>query len=155
MDNNEQTLKNFEDHLIVSDHNMAARTISYSGPQGFLCEICTETSSYFTKILIDPDIEFAIIEAYLGIRVQPAFFTVAAQYVLSINEEKKVGSLHISDYGDIYCHVEASFVSSPLTERDLDRMTQIAISFIEDCKCELEHVCQGILPSNRRPGCNP
>ena len=73
MDNNEQTLKNFEDHLIVSDHNMAARTISYSGPQGFLCEICTETSSYFTKILIDPDIEFAIIEAYLGVRVQPAF----------------------------------------------------------------------------------
>ena len=154
MDNRAQTLKNFEEHLTVSNHNMAARTISSSGPQGFLCEICTENSSYFMKILIDPEIEFAIIEAYLGIKVQPSLFTIAAQYVLQINDEKKVGSLHISDHGDIYCHVEASFVSTPLTGKDLEKMTQIAISFLEEHRHGLEHICQGIPPANRRTSCD-
>lgn len=155
MDNCAQTLKNFEEQLTVSNHNMAARTISCSGPQGFICEICTETSSYFMKILIDPDIEFAIIEAYLGIKVQPSFFTIAAQYVLQINDEKKVGSLHISDHGDVYCHVEAPFVSAPLTGKDLERMTQIAISFLEEHRHGLGHICQGILPSSFCAGCDP
>ena len=138
MSNYEITLKNFEEYVTTGDYNTVAKTLDTPQAQGFLCELLTEYASFFLKIRLDGALGFAMVDVYPGITIPPWDYPAAAQYIAEKNAEKKVGSLQICpQHGDLYYHVESSFLSSPLTGIDLMAMEDIAVSSLLSCREDL------------------
>ena len=151
MNNYEATLAAFEEYLMTkSHHNTVAKILDCSSSAGFLCEVLTSNESYFLKIRVDKNIEFAIVEAYPGITVLAPYQAMTAQYCQGKSDEKKVSYLCASpDNGRLFCHIEASFKDAPLTGESLKDMEQIIISFLHDYREELEYVTHGLFPPKR------
>ncbi|HWQ51386.1 MAG TPA: hypothetical protein VN369_06225 [Terriglobales bacterium] len=147
MNNYEATLRAFEEFLVTkSNHNTVAKMQDCSSSTGFLCEVLTSNESYFLKIRVDKNIEFAIVEAFPGITALPPYRAMTAQYCQGKTDEKKVAYLCASsDNGRLFCHIEASFKEAPLTGETLEDMEQIVISFLHDYREELEYVTHGLL----------
>lgn len=147
MSNYETTLKNFEAYLASAGYNTVAKTLDGSATQGFLCELLTKRASFFMKIRLDETLGFALVDVYPGITIPAPYLPRAAQYAMEQNAPKKAGALRLCPIrGDLFCHVEAMFFSSPLTGADLEIMESIAVEFLLSCLEDLLCISQGHLP---------
>ncbi len=151
MNNYEATLRSFEEYLVTkSNHNTVAKILDCSSSAGFFCEVLTSDESYFMKIRVDKNVEFAIVEAFPGINALWPYHAMTAQFCQGKTDEKKVAYLCTSsDNGRVFCHIEASFKDAPLSGDTLKEMEEIVIGFLHDYRVELEYVTHGLFPPKR------
>lgn len=153
--NAEKTMDNFREYLKGSGHNIVAENVDCSSTSGFICESITKSNRFILKIRVDEKIQFAVLEAYAGISVPKPYRTMAAEYCNKQNDRHKVSYFCVSEQGDVYSHMESSFIDGPLSGKALEELEHIALASLVSCYDDFQQIARGVLLDKENDDKNP